>query len=130
MSEKAVTKDNLVGMQVIDAEAKLVGTVKDVAFTIGKIGISLIVETKKGDTVNVGWDVIQAVGDYIVLQKSFGAKATPQAAAPAAAAAAPSPAPAVAPAAQAQNACPTCGGELKYIPQYQRNYCYKCQKYA
>jgi sporulation protein YlmC with PRC-barrel domain len=127
MSEKAVTKDNLVGMQVIDAEAKLVGTVKDVAFTIGKIGISLIVETKKGDTVNVGWDVIQAVGDYIVLQKSFGAKAPPQAAAPAVA---PSPVPAVAPAAQVQNVCPTCGGELKYIPQYQRNYCYKCQKYA
>ncbi|HPC27221.1 MAG TPA: PRC-barrel domain-containing protein [Candidatus Methanomethylicus sp.] len=124
MSEKAVTKDNLVGMQVIDAEAKLVGTVKDVAFTIGKIGISLIVENKKGDTVNVGWDAIQAVGDFIVLQKSFGAKAPPQAAA-----AAPAPA-AVAPAAHTQNLCPTCGGELKYIPQYQRNYCYKCQKYA
>jgi len=127
MSEKAVTKDNLVGMQVIDAEAKLVGTVKDVAFTIGKIGISLIVENKKGDTVNVGWDAIQAVGDFIVLQKSFGAKAPLQAAAQAAA---PSPAPAAAPAAQVQNVCPTCGGELKYIPQNQRNYCYKCQKYA
>jgi hypothetical protein len=26
--------------------------------------------------------------------------------------------------------CPTCGGQLTYIPQYQRWYCYKCQKYA
>jgi hypothetical protein len=26
--------------------------------------------------------------------------------------------------------CPTCGGPLTYIPQYQRWYCYKCKKYA
>jgi len=26
--------------------------------------------------------------------------------------------------------CPTCGGPLTYIQQYQRWYCYKCQKYA
>jgi len=27
-------------------------------------------------------------------------------------------------------ACPTCGGPLTYVPQYQRWYCYKCKKYA
>ncbi|MEM2105634.1 MAG: YtxH domain-containing protein [Candidatus Bathyarchaeia archaeon] len=26
--------------------------------------------------------------------------------------------------------CPTCGGPLTYISQYQRWYCYKCKKYA
>ncbi len=26
--------------------------------------------------------------------------------------------------------CPTCGGPLTYIEQYQRWYCYKCKKYA
>jgi MFS family permease len=26
--------------------------------------------------------------------------------------------------------CPTCGGPLTYIQQYQRWYCYKCKKYA
>ncbi len=121
MSEKAVTRDNLVGMQVIDAEAKLVGTVKDVAFTIGKVGISLIVETKTGNTINIGWDAIQAVGDYIVLQKSAATNAPAFTSASTQTAAQ---------ASQSPNMCPTCGGELKFIPQYQRNYCYKCQKYA
>lgn len=27
-------------------------------------------------------------------------------------------------------ACPTCGGPLTYIEQYQRWYCYKCKKYV
>ena len=27
-------------------------------------------------------------------------------------------------------ACPTCGGELEYIAQYDRYYCYTCKKYA
>jgi len=26
--------------------------------------------------------------------------------------------------------CPTCGGPLTYIEQYQRWYCYKCKKYT
>jgi len=26
--------------------------------------------------------------------------------------------------------CPTCGGPLTYVEQYQRWYCYKCKKYA
>jgi len=47
--EKAVTKDKLTGMQVIDAQGHLLGTVKDVTFTVGKMGISLYVENKKGE---------------------------------------------------------------------------------
>ncbi|HJX23067.1 MAG TPA: PRC-barrel domain-containing protein, partial [Candidatus Bathyarchaeia archaeon] len=69
-TEKTVTKDALVGMQVIDAEGHMVGNVKDVAFTVGKVGISLNVETKKGDTRNVSWEEIQAAGDYVILKPS------------------------------------------------------------
>ena len=47
--EKSVTKDRLVGMTVIDSEGNIVGTVKDVGFTVGKAGISLSVEDKDGD---------------------------------------------------------------------------------
>jgi len=31
---------------------------------------------------------------------------------------------------QAATPCPTCGGPLTYISEYQRWYCYRCQKYA
>ena len=26
-------------------------------------------------------------------------------------------------------ACPTCGGPLEYVPEYNRYYCYRCQRY-
>jgi sporulation protein YlmC with PRC-barrel domain len=116
--KKAMTKDRLIGMQVIDSDGYDIGTVQDIAFTVGKVGMTLMVETKKGDTKEVAWDDIQAAGDFVILKlqstqpQTFG----PQ------------------PVVQAQQAqapvCPTCGGPLTYIQQYQRWYCYKDKKYV
>ena len=116
--KKAMTKDRLIGMQVIDSDGYDIGTVQDIAFTVGKVGVTLIVETKKGETKEVAWDDIQAAGDFVILKpqstqpQTFGSQ----------------------PAAQPQQAqspvCPTCGGPLTYIQQYQRWYCYKDKKYV
>jgi sporulation protein YlmC with PRC-barrel domain len=118
--EKSVTKDRLVGMTVIDSEGNIVGTVKDVGFTVGKAGISLSVEDKDGDIRDFGWDNIQGAGDFVLLkpsaaQPSFAAQpvqAAQQAAQP------------------AQPLCPTCGRPLTYVQQYQRWYCYNDKKYV
>jgi len=118
--EKAMTKDRLIGMQVIDSDGKSAGTVKDLAFTVGKVGMTIIVETEKGEDLELPWEQIQAAGDYVLLKPSTTQAQTfgPQ----------PSIQP---PQAQAQQpTCPTCTGPLSYIQQYQRWYCYKCQKYA
>jgi sporulation protein YlmC with PRC-barrel domain len=118
--EKSVTKDRLVGMTVIDSEGNIVGTVKDVGFTVGKAGISLSVEDKDGDIRDVAWDNIQGAGDFVLLkpsanQPSFAAQ----------------PAQAAQPAAQpTQPLCPTCGRPLTYVQQYQRWYCYNDKKYV
>jgi sporulation protein YlmC with PRC-barrel domain len=104
--EKSVTKDRLVGMKVIDADGNVVGTVKDVGFTVGKAGISLSVEDKDGEIRDIAWENIQGAGDFVLLK-------------PAAQAAQP-----------AQPTCPTCKGPLSYIQQYQRWYCYNCKKYV
>ncbi len=117
--DRSVTKDRLVGMTVIDADGNIVGTVKDIGFTVGKAGVSLSVEAKDGGTQNIAWDNIQGAGDFVILRPS-GAQ-TAKAAQP------------VQTAQQAQSSqatCPTCGGQLSYIQQYQRWYCYKCQKYC
>ncbi|HEX9863162.1 MAG TPA: hypothetical protein VGB11_07775 [Candidatus Bathyarchaeia archaeon] len=118
--EKSVTKDRLVGMTVIDSEGNIVGTVKDVGFTVGKAGISLSVEDKDGDIRDIGWDNIQGAGDFVLLkpsatQPSFAAQpvqAAQQAAQP------------------TQPLCPTCGRPLTYVQQYQRWYCYNDKKYV
>jgi sporulation protein YlmC with PRC-barrel domain len=125
--EKTVTKDALIGMQVIDAEGHAVGNVKDVAFTIGKAGISLNVENKKGDIRNVAWEEIQASGDYVILKPVLLAEET----APAMPAQTASTTEAAAkPGSTTPPICPTCKNPLTYIPQYQRWYCYKDQKYV
>jgi sporulation protein YlmC with PRC-barrel domain len=111
--EKSVTKDKLIGMKVIDADGNLVGTVKDVGFTVGKAGISLSVEDKDDEIRDIAWENIQGAGDFVILKPAATEPSTPaQAAQP------------------TQPTCPTCKGPLSYIQQYQRWYCHKCQKYV
>jgi len=111
--EKSVTKDKLIGMKVIDADGNLVGTVKDVGFTVGKAGISLSVEGKDDEIRDIAWENIQGAGDFVILKPAATEPSTlAQAAQP------------------TQPTCPTCKGPLSYIQQYQRWYCHKCQKYV
>jgi sporulation protein YlmC with PRC-barrel domain len=116
--KKAMTKDRLIGMTVIDSDGNDAGTVQDIAFTVGKVGMTLIVETKKGESKEIAWDEIQAAGDFVVLKPPVAVQTQtlgPQ------------------PMAQGQQAapvCPTCGGPLTYVQQYQRWYCYKDKKYV
>jgi sporulation protein YlmC with PRC-barrel domain len=114
--EKSVTKDKLVGMTVINADGCIVGTVKDVGFTVGKAGISLSVEDKDGNVRDIGWDNIQGAGDFVLLKP---AASEPSISAQPAQTAQP-----------AQPMCPTCGRPLTYIKEYQRWYCYNDKKYV
>ena len=111
--DKGITKDRLIGMKVVDSKGYVVGTVKDIGFTIGKVGISLNIENQEGVVREVSWDEVQAAGDFVLLKPIVEAASS-----------APSGQQATPP------ICPTCKGPLSYIQQYQRWYCYKCQKYA
>jgi sporulation protein YlmC with PRC-barrel domain len=117
--KKTLTKDRLIGMQVIDSQGNNAGTVQDIAFTIGKVGQSLIVHTKNGEVKEFDWEDIQAAGDFVLLKPpkvqtqsnsaQFVTQQPQQSSAP---------------------VCPTCGNPLTYISQYQRWYCYKDKKYV
>ncbi|MEM2739472.1 MAG: PRC-barrel domain-containing protein [Candidatus Bathyarchaeia archaeon] len=116
--ERSVTRERLIGMQVVDGDGYLVGTVKDISFMIGRMGISLYVEGKDGVAKEVAWEDVQAVGDFVLLKprptQAVGVQPTQP----------------VQPEAQVQTPiCPVCKGRLTWIPQYQRWYCYKCKKY-
>jgi sporulation protein YlmC with PRC-barrel domain len=116
--EKSVTKDKLIGMKVIDADGNLVGTVKDVGFTVGKPGISLSVEGEDGEISDIAWESIQGAGDFVILKPATPAATAVQSAQPAQ------------PVQAAQPTCPTCGRPLTYIKEYQRWYCYNDKKYV
>ena len=67
-TDKPLTRDALVSMQVIDAKGQLVGKVKDVAFAVGKTGIALTVENEDGEIQHVAWEDVQAASDFIILK--------------------------------------------------------------
>ena len=119
-TDKPLTRDALVSMQVIDAKGRLIGKVKDVAFAVGKMGISLTVENDDGETQNVAWEDVQAASDFILLKPQAIQQTTYQ------------PAQSMTQPAQqsTQPVCPTCGKPLTWIPQYQRWYCYNDKKYV
>jgi len=149
--DKTIPKDKLIGMKVISAEGKLIGSVKDIEFIIGKAGVSLTVEDMDGETQDISWERIQGALDFIVLKPvqaaaeySSGPQTLQQAqhvqsvqyaqpvqqvqhVQPTHTA---QPLQTVQPIQQNQPMCPNCRGPLTYIPQYKRWYCYKCQKYA
>ena len=108
--KKAITRDKLVDMQVVDSTAKSMGKVKDISFTVGKSGISLLIEDNDGKSKTIDWDEIQAVGDFILLKSSGKASVKQESA--------------------SSQLCSTCKEPLSYIQQYSRWYCYKCQKYC
>ena len=65
---KPLTREALIAMQVIDAKGHLVGKVKDIAFTVGKTGICLTVETASGEIQHTPWEDVQAASDFILLK--------------------------------------------------------------
>jgi sporulation protein YlmC with PRC-barrel domain len=124
-TDKPLTRDALVSMQVIDAIGRLIGKVKDLAFSVGKNGIALTVENDNGEIQTVAWEDVQAAADFIILKPQM-VQNTYQ---PTQAAA--QPVQQTQPVQQStQPMCPTCGRPLTWIPQYQRWYCYNDKKYV
>ena len=101
------TKDRLRGLHVIDGDGYDIGIVQDISFTVGKAGMGLVIQTKRGETREISWEEIQAAGDFITLKPS--GREPQQTQAP---------------------VCYMCGGPLTFIQQYQRWYCYRDKKYV
>ena len=119
-TDKPLTRDALVSMQVIDAKGRLIGKVKDVAFAVGKMGISLSVENEAGEIQNIAWEDVQATSDFIILKPVAQSTYQPQQ----------QPVQTVAQPQSTQPLCSTCNRPLTWIPQYQRWYCYNDKKYV
>jgi sporulation protein YlmC with PRC-barrel domain len=133
-TDKPLTRDALVSMQVIDAKGRLIGKVKDVAFAVGKMGIALTVENEDGETQNIAWEEVQAAADFIILkpvtQSAYQQSTYQPQQQPVQTAAQPVQQAQPAQQQSTQPMCPTCGRPLTWIQQYQRWYCYNDKKYV
>jgi len=129
-TDKPLTRDALVSMEVIDAKGRIVGKVKDLAFAVGKNGISLTVENANGETQIIAWEEVQAAADYIILKPQMQSTYQPAYQQPTQTATPVQSAQPVQQQSASPPLCQTCGKPLTWIPQYQRWYCYNDKKYA
>lgn len=60
-SIKYLTRDDIAGKQVIDSNARIVGSVKDISF-------ALIVSVDKGNDISIEGNNIAAIGDLILIR--------------------------------------------------------------
>lgn len=82
MEKKYLSKDNVVGKQVIDSNAMIIGNVKDLAFDFEKKEVALAITTRSGgEIVVVGGDVSN-VGDIVLLNRKLELPAVPSTPAP------------------------------------------------
>ncbi|MFH0749026.1 MAG: zinc-ribbon domain-containing protein [Candidatus Bathyarchaeota archaeon] len=78
MDKKYLSRDKIVGKQVIDSNALIVGTVKDIVLDVGSKNIAFSVVTKTGTDITIDGKSITAVGEVILLSKRIEIPGSPQ----------------------------------------------------
>lgn len=127
------TRSTLVNKNVYNPNGIMVGTVQDVVLPVDEGEISLQILTRSGSVEVVAWSNIGAVGDIVLLKKTIEVKEPTVEFPP--------PFPSLTPEpperrriiprfGKKSEKCPTCGGELRWIKQYQRWYCSNERKYV
>ncbi len=118
MDKKYLTRDKIIGKQVIDAKAMIIGTVRDLAFDLVAKDFSLLVTTQDKDEIKVESDNVIVIGDVILLKTAATpseALETPEAP--------PTPSPPPQPAKPTTpGLCPGCG----YQNNTSNKFCIKC----
>ncbi|MFH0896562.1 MAG: zinc-ribbon domain-containing protein [Candidatus Bathyarchaeota archaeon] len=71
MENKYLSRDRVVGKQVIDSNAIIVGNVKDMSFNLASKSIALTVATKTATEIVIDGESIIVVGDVILVNKTI-----------------------------------------------------------
>jgi len=71
MEKKYLSKDKLVGKQVIDSSAMIIGTVKDMTFDFEARDIGITITAKTGGEIVVPGSNVSNIGDVILLNKKI-----------------------------------------------------------
>ena len=69
LEKKLLSRDKIVGKQVIDSNGTILGTVKDIAFDIPSAKMALTLVDAKGKATEVASEDVSAVDDVVLLRK-------------------------------------------------------------
>jgi sporulation protein YlmC with PRC-barrel domain len=78
MDKKYLSRDKVVGKEVIDSNAAKVGSVKEIDLALDSKNVALTILTKDGTEIIVEGGNITAVGDVVLLNKSLEILMQPQ----------------------------------------------------
>ena len=120
MERKFLTRDKIVGKQVVDSNGITLGAIKEIAFDLAHKEMSITVVDDKGKETEVSGNNVATVGDVVLLKgpQKVEAVATPPTPAPSTR---PAPTPSVK-APTTPGLCPNCG----YQNEPDSRFCIKC----
>ena len=127
MEKNFLSREKIVGKQVIDENGMIAGTVKDITFDLPRGKMSIIMADDKGKETEISSDNVSAVGDVVLLTGSEkpvkAAMVSSKPTTPAAAVSAVPPAPLPpSPKASSPGLCPNCN----YQNETDSHFCIKC----
>ncbi|MEM2848901.1 MAG: PRC-barrel domain-containing protein [Candidatus Bathyarchaeia archaeon] len=71
-SKMFIKRSEVVGKQVVEKRGYVIGTVKDLSFTITSEGVELAISVDSaGRELNIPWAEIQAIGDVVLLKSQY-----------------------------------------------------------
>jgi sporulation protein YlmC with PRC-barrel domain len=66
--KRVLTRDNLIGMQVINCDGYILGNVKEVALVLGEPDQAITIEGSQGRLNYIRWSNVAVAGDVILLK--------------------------------------------------------------
>jgi sporulation protein YlmC with PRC-barrel domain len=73
-----VPSQTFIGKQIIDVKGAMIGTVKDLAVSVGELDLALIVATKSGADIQIPWAEIQSIEDVVLLNRTIELPKVPE----------------------------------------------------
>jgi sporulation protein YlmC with PRC-barrel domain len=127
LEKKYLTRDKIIGKQVIDSKAKVMGTVKDLSFDLVAKDFSLIIKAEADKEITVDSKNVKVVGDVILLAVAAETFETPDPSATPATPATPEESPSASPPAKPSpprtlGLCSGCG----FQNESSSKFCIKC----
>ena len=78
MNKKYLSRKEIVGKQVIDSKAMILGKVRELSFDLASRDIGLTIEPKDGTEFTVSSSDMSSIGDVILLKRTLSEVETPE----------------------------------------------------
>ncbi len=130
VSRKVISREYLLGKEVITSDARRLGKVRDIGFVVdeeGRESACVIVDVGGGKVIDVPVSYIKAINDVVLLKEDVE---IPSPVSATVASGSPTTRSLATRVGFEVPRCPKCGSALAYIPSKHEFYCYSCKEFV